>query len=72
MTDGFMRPHRTLTHRTIGNVCRIEGLAGAVRTHAKHMRDAIEQGDESKLQAALADFMLDAKALESTIVEQEQ
>ena len=66
------RPDSALPHRTRGNVAQIDGLASAISIHIIHIRAALQNGNESKLQRTLADLMADASALESAIVEQEQ
>lgn len=70
--SGHQRPDSNLAHRTRGNTAMIDGLSRAIEAHAMAMRYAIRTGDESKLQAALADMGMDFRALESAIVEQEQ
>lgn len=63
---------RKLTHRTRHNTAAIVGLTHALDQHTSAIRIAIRTGRETDLQAALADLMQDALALESAVVEQEQ
>lgn len=63
---------RKLTHRTRHNTAAIVGLTHALDQHTSRIRIAIRLGRETDLQAALADLMQAALALESAIVEEEQ
>lgn len=66
---------RNFSHRTRNNVAAIQGLASAIATHAYRIELVAKNGGrdcESKLQALLADLMMDTRALESAVVDEEQ